>query len=115
MTFPAPSGSASAEPPLDPLLSPSLAPSRGRDLSDPDARELVAALREADRQNTPFDRAVRRWVRRQRASGADLDAVLAKLQRTLADHVEPLQRANRRGRLRTGVLWFAVSEWHRAD
>ena len=107
MILPAATGSTSPDPPQRTPI--------GRDLPDPHARELVAALREADRQNVPYDRSVRRWVRRERASGAELDAVLAKLQRTLSDHVEPAQRESRRGTLRTGVLWFAVSEWHRAD
>jgi hypothetical protein len=78
-------------------------------------RELVASLRSCDPLRGAFDVVVRRYVRDERARGRHLDEVLADLRQVLRAHVEPAQPAARRVALRTAVLWFAVSEYHRAD
>jgi hypothetical protein len=58
---------------------------------------------------------VRRFVRAERRRERDLDAVLATLTAILRTQVEPALLPSRREALRSAALWFAVSEYHRAD
>lgn len=72
-------------------------------------------LREYGPQNTAFDVAVRRFVRARRSAGRELESVVGELRTLLRDQVVPLVAPEYRSRIATGVLWFAVSEFHRAD
>lgn len=78
-------------------------------------RALLAGIRDCDPLRATFDVAVRRFVRMERDEGRDIDDILLELQQVLRDHVEPQIPATQRAALRQGVLWFAVSEFHRAD
>ena len=82
---------------------------------DAGAAELATALRAGDPMRGGFDRAVRRFVRRQRDAGLDLDAILLTLAAVLRTHVEPTLPAGHARTLRDAATWFAVSEYHRAD
>ena len=87
----------------------------GRVLDEPAARELAAVLRTTEPTRAAFDAAVRRFVRAERGRERDLDAILAALTGILRTQVEPALLPSRRDALRNAVLWFAVSEYHRAD
>lgn len=84
-------------------------------VTDPVATELVRQLRGFAPQSSNFDRAVRRFVRTRRADGQELEAVVGELRLLLRDQVAPLLAPEQRARAMTAVLWFAVSEFHRAD
>ena len=104
--------------PLDLPSSPRPEPTAGaagRGLDDPAARALAAALRATDPMRAAFDAQVRRFVRAERARERELDAILDTLTGILRVHVEPALPPSRRTALRSAVLWFAVSEYHRAD
>lgn len=77
--------------------------------------ELVRQLRDYGPQNTTFAAAVRRFVRSRRGAGRELEAVVGELRALLRDQVAPLLAPEYRTRMTTAVLWFAVSEFHRAD
>lgn len=83
--------------------------------TDPPATELVRQLRGFAPQSTNFDLAVRRFVRTRRGAGQELEAVVGELRVLLRDQVAPLLPPEHRARATTAVLWFAVSEFHRAD
>jgi len=78
-------------------------------------RELVRQLRDYVPQNTAFAAAVRRFVQARRAAGRELESVVGELRSVLRDQVVPLLAPEYRTRMTTAVLWFAVSEFHRAD
>ncbi|MHB1224228.1 MAG: hypothetical protein ACYC2G_09340 [Gemmatimonadaceae bacterium] len=77
--------------------------------------ELVRQLRGYVPQSTAFAIAVRRFVRARRAAGRELESVVGELRTVLRDQVAPLLAPEHRTRMTTAVLWFAVSEFHRAD
>ena len=86
-----------------------------RRLALPQTRALVAALETCDPLRYAFDVAVRHFVRAERDSGQTLDAVLDVLRLVLREQVNAKLLPERRDALREAVVWFAVSEYHRAD
>lgn len=95
--------------------TPPLAPQGADLLGTPQARELATRLRAADPLRYPFDAAVRRFVRTERAAGRSLETILDELKSILRSAVDPGLPPAQRPALRTAVTWFAVSEFHRAD
>ena len=86
-----------------------------RDPVDVVERDLVEALRSGDPNGHQFDGAVRRFVRARRDEACTVDEITSALRTVLQRHVEPrLSRPHARA-LRDAVLWFAVSEYYRAD
>lgn len=77
--------------------------------------ELVLQLRDYVPQSTAFATAVRRYVQARREAGRELESVVGELRAVLREQVVPQLAPEYRARMTTAVLWFAVSEFHRAD